>query len=227
VRPAARLLGLACLCVAAAAPQASPADEVKDQIAPFLRARDEGAVGEIAGQALADPVRPRAAPAPYAGVSVLLLPYTPALDADLDRIKDHLRDSLKSYMGAVADLTAMRTAREDELLWAGAADLVRGEVTDAAGKVQLSQVPAGEWVLLAWRENLHPGKAAATRPTDVGVPITGGYSVVTFWRMRLKVQAGGTTEVALGDRNVWMTGILENVAPGGGSPKRSDSKKRR
>ena len=90
---------------------------------------------------------------------MLLLPYSIGFDSELDEIKAHFRDSLRNYMGAAADVVSARTAYESGLLWAGGGELIRGEVSDAQGLVRLTGVPAGEWVLLAWREEALPGKA--------------------------------------------------------------------
>jgi hypothetical protein len=221
------VLALAWLFAGPVCPVSAAAVDVGQLIAPYLRARDDRAVGEVAGQALADPPRPRAAAAPYTDVAVLLLPYSPSLEVELDRVKEHYRDSLDSYMGAVAEVVAARAAHEDALLWAGGGELIRGEVSDASGGVRLAQVPAGEWILLAWRDVLHPGKAPKQNPGDFAVPISTGYSVVTFWRMRLQVRAGATTEISLNDRNVWLTGIREDLAVVKPPAKKKDALKRR
>ena len=81
----------------------------------YLRARDAKSVGEIAGRAIGDGARPTAPPTPYEGVSVLLLPASSELQAELDAIKAHARDSLKQYMDVTADLTEAREMYERTL----------------------------------------------------------------------------------------------------------------
>ncbi len=206
----------------------SPAtgQDAGDLIAPYLRARDGRSVGKVDGQAYADAPRPSAPPVPNADVSVLLLPYSTGFASALDRVKDHYRDSLNRYMGVVADVSAERAAQESALLWAGGGELIRGEVSDEHGAVRLADVPAGEWLLLAWREVRHSGKGGRPDPRDTGAPASTGYAVVTFWRMRLDVRAGEATEVSLTDRNVWLTGIREDVSAPASMPRKDPSKRR-
>jgi hypothetical protein len=206
----AGLIGLAGWSTARAA-------DVADLIAPYLRALGEHQVGEVVGRALGDPARPSAPPVPYEGVSVVLVPRSIRLDSELDEIKDHYRDSLKDYMGAAADLVAARTTYESALVWAGGGELIRGEVTDAQGIVRLAGVPAGEWSLVAWREEESPGSIPRHKPREMkgfrGTPISVGHSVVRYWVMRLHVGAGETTSVALNDRNVWIAAVREHLIP--------------
>jgi hypothetical protein len=207
------------------------AQEARELVDPYLRARNDHAVGEVAGQAFGDAPRASAPPVPYEGVSMLLLPYSQALEAELDGIKDHFRDSLRNYMEATADVRAARMAYERALLAAGGGELIRGEVSDGRGVARLAQVPAGQWLLLAWREQVHPGKAPKLGPRDLTVfrdiPVGAGYSVVTYWRMRLLVRAGETIPVELNDRNVWITGIHEEQHLIEGTAKKAGAKKGR
>jgi hypothetical protein len=223
------LLGLGLVTGVGARPGA--ARDVRVLVAPYLRAQDEHAVGEVAGRAYGDPRHPSAAPVPSGGVSVMLLPYSAELEVELDGIKDHLRDSLKNYMEAAADVTAARTAYERALLTAGGGELIRGEVSDVRGLVQLAAVPVGEWLLLAWREEAHSAKTPRLRPRETkgfrDIPMSAGYSVMSYWRMRLQVRAGETTSVDFNDRNVWMTGVREDLYLMQGPSKKAEPKKRR
>jgi len=191
------------------------AEDMKELIAPYLRARDGHAVGEVAGHAYGDAPRPSAPAVPYAEVSVLLLPYSAGLESELDSVKEHLRDSLENYMRAGADVTSARTAHESALLWAGGGELIRGEVSDRQGLVRLAGLPLGEWLLLAWREEAHQGRASRLRPQETKgfreVPMSTGHSVVSYWMMRLQVRASETTAVDFNDRNVWMTAVREDL----------------
>src|SRR6266511_4431179 len=83
------LLGLGLVTGVGARPGA--AQDVRGLVAPYLRAQDEHAVGEVAGRAYGDPRHPSAAPVPFGGISVMLLPYSTELEVELDGIKDHLR----------------------------------------------------------------------------------------------------------------------------------------
>src|SRR5262250_3192413 len=109
------------------------ADGMTDLVTPYLRARDDHVVGEVVGRAYRDAARPTAPAVPLEGVSVMLLPYSPSVESEFDDIKDHLRDSLKHYMGASGDIDAARSAYESDLIWVGGGELVRGEVSNAQG----------------------------------------------------------------------------------------------
>lgn len=191
------------------------ADDIAELLAPYLRALGEHRVGEVVGRALGDPAHPSAPPVPYEGVSVVLVPHSIRLDSELDEIKDHYRDSLKGYMGAAADLAETRTTYESALVWAGGGELVRGEVSDAQGFVRLTGVPAGEWLLLAWREEASQGSMPRYKAREMkgfrSIPMAVGHSVVRYWVMRLHVGAGETTSVALNDRNVWIAAVREHL----------------
>jgi hypothetical protein len=204
----AALVGLAGWSTAAAG-------DVAELVAPYLRALGEHQVGKVVGRALGDPAHPSAPPVPYVGVSVLLLPHSIDLDSELDEIKDHYRDSLKDYMGAAADLVAARTSYESALVWAGGGELIRGEVSDAQGFVRLAGVPAGEWSLVAWREEMSSESTPRYKSREMkgfrAIPMPVGHSVVHYWVMRLHVGAGETTTFALNDRNVWIATVREHL----------------
>ena len=190
------------------------ADELTGTVAPYLQARDDHAVGDVVGRAYRDPTRPTLPPIPLDGVSVMLLPYSPGVESELDEIKEHLRDSLKHYMSAASDIDSVRTAYESDLVWVGGGELVRGDVSNAQGLVRLTGVPAGEWVLLAWREETRPSKAPKLRAQETkgfrDIPVSVGHSIVTYWSKRIAVRAGETTSVDLNDRNVWIAAVQEH-----------------
>jgi hypothetical protein len=70
-------------------------------------------------------------------------------------------------------------------------------------------VPAGDWLLLAWRESGHTGKRFKLRDQDAKrypqIPTNVTYSIVTYWRSRIAVRPAQTVEVTMSDRNAWMT----------------------
>lgn len=207
------------------------AEALAVSIAPYLRARDERAVGEVVGQAHGDPRRPTSPPIPYDGVSVLLLPYSAALDSELDAIREHYRDSLRNFMEAAADVTDARTTYEQALLWAGGGELIRGAVSDATGTIRLVEVPAGDWMMLGWRERVEPGRPARPRSEGTAgfrdVPVHAGHSLVRYWRTRLRVSPGEVATMDLNDRNVWMTGVREDVYLTDGPARKSKPRNRR
>jgi hypothetical protein len=225
-----RLLTIAGLASLAGVVPAA-AQDATSLIAPYLQARDAHSVGTVAARALGDPPRPTASPVPYEGVSVMLLPHSSEFEAQLQSIKEHFRDSLKHYMDATVEVTDARAAYERTLLAAGGGELIRGEVSDARGVARLAPLPAGEWILLAWRSQPHGSQSAKPRHENLGVfrdvPVSTGYWIVTYWLAPLAVRAGETTEVALGDRNVWLTAVREERSVRDGASKTGASKKRR
>lgn len=204
------------LAVLVSAPRAgATAGDLIGLVAPYLQAQKEQAFGEVAGRAYAESLRPQQAPTPHPSVSILLLPYSSQFEAQLDVIKARLRDSLKDYTGAVARLEGARVAYQRALVEAGAGDLIRETVTDGAGSVRLTAVPAGDWLLVAWREEAHVTKTS-TPSADVqqkypNTPLVVDYSTVTYWVRRITVTAGELSDLTLSDRGVWMTGVRQEV----------------
>jgi hypothetical protein len=197
--------------------------DLSDIVAPFLKARGEKAVGAVAARAYAEPTRPGASPTPQPSVSVMLLPYSAAFEAALDDVKAGLRDSLQAYTRAVARIEGARVDYENALLAAGGGELVRTEVTDDLGTARLGDLPAGEWLVLAWREAGHVSKHFGQRGLDAkafpDVPTAVTYSVVSYWRARIAVRPGETAEFTATDRNVWMTAAREESGTPGSSPR--------
>ncbi|MGH7368732.1 MAG: hypothetical protein ACREKQ_09260 [Candidatus Rokuibacteriota bacterium] len=193
-----------------------------DLVGTYLKARAEQAPGAVAARAYIEPTRPTAAPAPQPDVSVMLLPYSPALEAELDAVKAGLRDSIDAYTRAVTRIETARVDYERALLAAGGGALVRSGITDAQGAARLGDVPAGEWLLLAWREAGHMSKRFKLRPEDAkrypNVPTSATYSVVTYWRARVAVKPAETVEITMSDRNMWMTAVRQES----GNPVQAD-----
>jgi len=231
---ARELLCAACLLASAfgASPRPAAAAERRDQVAPYLQALESHTLGDVEGRALGEPRRASGDPVPIAGVSVLLLPFSPEVEAKLDGIKTHLRDKMGTYIDANAEVVSVRTTYERELLSAGGGELIRGAVSDEAGNVRLSGVPIGDWIMLAWREDPHavkggrvPAKEAAKFPD---IPVITGYAAVSYWRARLSVQTGEVTSLNLTDRGVWLTAVREEFSNSREVTKKgSDLKKRR
>ena len=185
------------------------ADEpVAGLVAPYLKARSDGTLGAVAAKAFAEPTRPNAGPAPQPSVSITLLPYSAALEAELDSVKSGLRDSLDGYLQAVARIETARVDYERALLGAGAGELVRTQMTDGQGMAQLGELPVGDWLVLAWREGGHLSKRFRLRDTEASkypnISSNVTYSTVTLWRTRITVT----------DRNVWLTAARQE----GGTP---------
>ena len=187
-------------------------------VAPYMKAHAAGTLGSVTAKAYAEPTRPSADPAPQPSVSVTLIPYSPALEAELDAVKAGLRDSLDGYVQAVARIEDARVDYERALLEAGAGELVRTQLTDGQGAAQVGGLPVGDWLVLAWREGGHLSKRFKLRDTEASrypnVSSNVTYSTVTYWRTRVTVRAGETAEVTMSDRNVWLTAARQE----GGTP---------
>ncbi len=85
----------------------------------------------------------RAGPAPQPDVSVVLLPYSAALEAELDAVKAGLRDSVDAYARAVTRIETARVDYERALVAAGGGALVRSEITDAQGGARVGDRARG------------------------------------------------------------------------------------
>ena len=205
--------------------------DVRALVDALFKARDDRALGTVTARAYAEPSRPGAGPAPQPSVLIHLVPYSPAFEAELDAVKTGLRDSLDGYTRAVSRIEGSRVDFERALVAAGGGALVRSEVTDAQGAVRLADIPAGDWLMLAWREAGHLTKSFKRSEQDLkrypDVPTTITYSMVTYWRVRVTVLPGEGAEVAMNDRNVWMTAPRQEGAtstrpraPGTGTQKR-------
>jgi hypothetical protein len=182
-------------------------------IAPYLAARERGAVGTVVGRAYAEASRPGDPPRPSAAVSVLLLPRTPSLEADLAAIKAARRDSLDRFVDADPKIRAARTVFERALIEAGAGALMKGDQTDGAGIFRFADVPEGAWMLLGWQESGGKQTGSQSSTTDATQfptrpEVLASYTVV-YWLLPLDVKAGEETQVRLHDRNTWLTAIRD------------------
>ena len=226
---AVKALRLAVLLGLAAAGSRAVAGDVTAMVAPYLAALDTGRLGTIEGRAFDDARRPGAPAVPNGRVSLLALPYAPDVEAQLDAVKAHQRDSMTHYADAYTDLAAVRTALERDLLAAGGGQLIRGEVSGADGMIRLDGVPAGEWLVLGWQEQPHQLKSARA-PKDsrrfAEAPVPTGYVALSYWKMRVTVRAGETTAVDFSDRGVWLTVVKIEVNEPAEGVKRSTNRKR-
>lgn len=214
----ARFLPVVALLITAPGLPAARAEDVRDRLLPYQAAREVGAVAEVTGRVVAT-AQPGTgdARAGIPGVAVLLVPHSDALLARLDAVKAGQRRSAQAYTGSAERLDEARRAWEQTLLAAGARDLIRGAVTDEDGRFALPEVPAGRWVLLAWREVVHRFPArkvprGTAREFPANVERT-GYSALTYWRELLTVSPRQPLWVPLSERNEWMTAVREHRRP--------------
>ncbi|HSB40385.1 MAG TPA: hypothetical protein VLK28_01020 [Methylomirabilota bacterium] len=207
---AVRLALVAAVLMLAVGSGGAVGPDLADLVAAYLRAGAEQAPGAVSVRAYLEPTRPTAPPTPRPDVSVVLLPYSAQLEAELDAVKAGLRDSVDAYPRAVGRVETARIEYERALVAAGGGALVRSETTDGRGDARLGDLPPGDWLLLAWREGGHHTRRFKLRDQDAkrypSVPTNVTYSTVTYWRSRLAVRPGETVEVTMSDRNEWMTG---------------------
>lgn len=217
-RPGVIALALAGLLLGPG-PASAVEGDLAELVRAYLKTGAEQAPGVVAARAYIEPARPTAAAAPQPNVSLVLLPYSAALEAELDAVKGGLRDSVDTYARAVTRIETARVDYERALLAAGGGALVRSETTDAQGTARVDNLPAGDWMVLAWREGGHIAKRFKLRDEDAKryphVPSSVTYSVVTYWRLRVAVRPAETVEIAMNDRNTWMSGARQEA----GSPR--------
>lgn len=210
-----RRAALTALLVAAAAGPVWGDDDVRALVAPYLADAARGATGEVAGEAFRDSRKPSAPPEPVEGVSVMLLPYSSTLAQDLEAVKRGWRESMWTFVGAAEKVRALRADYERALAMSGGGELVRGEVSGAAGQFRLTGIPAGHWLMLAWCEVPHARNVRKLKSTDAKSFTdnmeTAGYVAVTYWYRDLEVAAGGVVSVSLTERNVWLTTVREEL----------------
>ncbi len=185
----------------------------------YREAAEKGAVGTVAGRALADPKRPGEQPASLSDVSVTLVPRSGALLVELDRIREQARRDPEAFRSSALAVAQARQDLERALWQAGAAELVRSTAVEPDGAFVLERVPAGAWLLMAQRAVFVP-KASSPPPRrerdafGSRQPMT-GYYAVTIWLRPLSLRPGESASVELTDRNAWMRAIAEERGPGG------------
>ena len=221
-RKTAPLVLAAALAARALMPGLAEADAAAT-IAPLLESRGAGALGALDARALADPAKPSLPADPVEGVGVAVLPWSPEVEARLEGIKGSSRDSMDRFIAASSSVRAVLTDWERELSAAGARDLVRLGKTDAEGRIRVVDLPAGEWLVLAWREQTTKVEKPVKIPKRDGggflaMPEVTGHTLVRYWRVRLSVSRGETSEVTLTERGVWLSAVDLVLKPGAEPP---------
>lgn len=209
----------------------SDAGGVDGTLAPLREALAAGRTGTLETRALTDPPMPAGSPTPLPGVNVAILPWTEEVQARLDAIKAGSRDSMQRYLSSIGDVHGVLSAWERDVAAGGGEDFVLRATTDEWGAARFADVPAGDWLLIAWR--LGTTKAPRTvkpRRDDanfVAGPATTSHSVVSVWRWKLEVQPGETVEATLTERGVWLSGVHAEARPGAQAPVNPKGQKHR
>ena len=183
------------------------------KIESYHEARRSGALGVVAGRVAAEPRTLGAPPQPFTGTTVRLLPRSEALLQKLEGFRGASRDSSRAFAAAAPAMRQAYEAYERHLLEAGAPDLTPVVLVDQDGRFRIEDVPAGSWMLIAWRGVPVDVSAPALKDKqrDRYRPQTRlhGYQAVTVWLRELTVAAGATATVDLTDRNGWFRGVAE------------------
>jgi hypothetical protein len=195
---------------------------------PYREAATAGALGTVAGQAIAENLRRGASsPQPVTDVAVVLVPRSEAFLGELERIRSRGRREMNAYRTSARDVTDARRVYERALWDSGAAELVRATTTDPEGRFSVEGLPAGAWLLLAQRAVFVSKQSSSLSKRDRELfdrrPQLTGYYAVTFWLREITIVPGQATDVELTDRNAWMTGIAEerlDAGPAGRRPAR-------
>jgi hypothetical protein len=174
-----------------------------------------GEIGLVSVRAYTERLKPDAADLPIKEVVVTLIPYSEALIADLERVKAHARDSLASHRAVAREVRRLEEAYEQSVWEAGAADLVQSSLVGPEGRASFSEVPAGHWILWARHEvatplPLHKAKKGEKQMFNLG-PAMVGYRTARYWMLPLTVSGGEEATMELTDRNVWLTGVIEEM----------------
>ena len=205
---------LAALGIAGAFGTARGSEIVAPDPKPFLEAQASARVAQVTGTATTDSRRPGEPAVPLDGVSVLLMPYSPALETELQLVRDGYRQSPRSYIEAAGRIEGLRRAYETSLQSQGGGLLVRGEVSDGAGTFKFAEVPAGSWLVLAWLSQHHQLEGRRLPGHDAGSFVGNverrGYSAVTYWLLRLDLQPGSVRALQLSERAAWLTAVKED-----------------
>ena len=189
------------------------APELRSLVDPLLAAKGEGRIGQVAVSALLAARSADGPPTPRPGVVFALLPRSPALVKELERIKAAARDSEAGYLEAATNMAALSDRYAQSLREAGAGDLVFAATADGRGEHLFAQMPAGEWLLVGRDERVQetPARAPSKRERERFVLPSRlrGYRDVTFWLMDVTVVQGRVTKLSLTDRNPWFRGVVQ------------------
>jgi hypothetical protein len=176
------------------------------------------AMGQVAGRVYEERRKPDAPDTPLTGTILMVLPRSDTLLGALESIRLQSRESLDRYRDAAPAVRRAREAFERALLERGGGDLAQTVGVNPDGTFTLPDLPAGDWVLLAahtdldrtTKDHARKGTSAAASERFLPRPKLVGHSYVTLWLREVTVTPGGAATVTLTDRNVWLTGVLED-----------------
>ena len=191
----------------------STAQALDVDLEAYRGARRSGALGVVAGRIYAESRTPGGQPVAISPATVTLAPRSAALEARLRQLKEASRGSAGGFTTAVPAMRQAKEHYERELLEAGAPDLAVLVAVDAEGRFRIPDVPAGNWLVLAWHSAPVDVSTPKGKPKERSLyqPRTRlqGYQSVTVWMQEVTVTGGGTVTLDLTDRNGWFRGVAE------------------
>ncbi|TMQ17967.1 MAG: hypothetical protein E6K82_20620 [Candidatus Rokuibacteriota bacterium] len=192
---------------------AGTAEALDVPLEPYRAASLTGVVGTVTGRIYAEARTPNGPVQPLTGTTVTLLPRSQALILELERLKEQSRQSAKAFTAAAPAMRKAQEAYERALLQAGAPDLAPRISVAADGAFRLTEVPAGDWLVVAWHSapvdtSTPQGSARERQIYQLDKRLT-GFQSVTVWLREVAVARGETASLELTDRNGWFRGVIE------------------
>jgi hypothetical protein len=193
---------------------ASAAGALDVDLQAYEEARRRGDTVTITGRVYAERRKPNADDVPMARAVVVVFPRSESLVRRLEDLRAHARDSATAYRDAA---TRMRRAREDyerDVWTSGGADLIRSTVVDADGRFNVSDLPAGRWLVWATHSEVVGARSPTTPARDRQhfrlSPRLVGYYSERAWLREVDTARGEAAKLDLHDRNVWFSGVVED-----------------
>jgi hypothetical protein len=178
-------------------------------------AEDTKPAGLLWGRIAVEEESPEGPWTPLVGIEVRLYPYAAEVAGDLEAIRQGARNSGAAYDAAVAEMDRRLETYAESL----PKDAVRHSGTDPAGLFVFNDLPAGEWLVIAFR--ITPYRAVQTRRPTQPRPRRGQAPGDTFlpqerrpakevevWVSRVRIGPGERARLALTDRSRFLVGPM-------------------
>jgi hypothetical protein len=179
----------------------------------YREASRDGATGDLVGRVYEERRKPDAPDRPLTGTIVTLVPHSTTFRSRLETVKRASRESMDGFRQAAPNIRLAREAYETTLWEQGAGDLVLSAAVGTDGTFRLAAVPAGHWLLFAWRaefvERAGLGQTAEEQRIFTKSPKLRGFHRVAVWLRDIDVTVKATDAVELTDRGAWFNGIAE------------------
>lgn len=206
------LPALGLLLVVATAAAAQPMDVTLE---PYLNALAAGNVSTVTGRVYEERRRPQEPDRPIASTVIMLVPRSEAVLQRLETLKARARDNATAFRSAAAEMRRVKNDYETAIWQAGAPHLAPVVTAAADGSFTIPDVPAGQWMLIAWHAD-HEGAMGPKRSKREEKLYTAGRRLIGFdavqvWVREIVLGRGTSEPVELNDRNVWFSGVEEDT----------------